>query len=114
MNPDRLFELTESIVAATMEELPPAIRERLAAIPVLIEHFPSSDDVESGVEPDTLGFFDEDAQGVARITLWIDNIRDFAREEDVDFTDEVRTTLLHEIGHALGWDEEDLDERGLG
>lgn len=114
MNPDRHFELTESIVASTMAELPASIRERLASIPVLIEHTPSSDDVKSGIEPDTLGFFDEDAHGVARITLWIDNIRDFARDEDSDFSDEIRTTLLHEIGHALGWDEEDLDERGLG
>ena len=28
------------------------------------------------------------------------------------FRAEVRTTLLHEIGHVLGWDEQDLEERG--
>ena len=26
----------------------------------------------------------------------------------------VSSTLLHEVGHYLGLDEEDLDERGLG
>jgi predicted Zn-dependent protease with MMP-like domain len=27
--------------------------------------------------------------------------------------EEIRITVLHEIGHHLGWDEEDLAERGL-
>jgi predicted Zn-dependent protease with MMP-like domain len=31
-----------------------------------------------------------------------------------DLVEEIRTTVLHEIGHFLGFDEQDLDERGLG
>ena len=30
-----------------------------------------------------------------------------------ELREQLRTTLLHEIGHALGLDEEDLAERGL-
>jgi predicted Zn-dependent protease with MMP-like domain len=29
------------------------------------------------------------------------------------YREEVRITLLHEFGHFLGWNEEDLLERGL-
>jgi len=109
-----LTEIAEKVVAATMAELPPEIQERIASVPVLIESEPSTEDIESGIDADTLGFFDEDLQGLARIRLWVENISTFAEEEGADFQDEVRTTLLHEIGHVLGWDEDDLDERGLG
>jgi predicted Zn-dependent protease with MMP-like domain len=29
------------------------------------------------------------------------------------FRDEVRLTYLHELGHYLGWDEDELAARGL-
>jgi predicted Zn-dependent protease with MMP-like domain len=41
-------------------------------------------------------------------------IEEFCVEEGGDFTDEVRVTYLHELGHHLGWDEDDLEGRGLG
>jgi predicted Zn-dependent protease with MMP-like domain len=111
---DSMTAIAEQVVAATISELPPQVRERIAAVPVLIEDVPSAEDLASGIDADTLGFFDEDLLGLATIRLWIANIAAFADDEGVDFRDEVRTTLLHEIGHVLGWDEEDLDERGLG
>ncbi len=111
---DSMSAIAEQVVAATISELPPQVRERIAAVPVLIEDVPSAEDLASGIDADTLGFFDEDLLGLATIRLWIANIAAFADDEGVDFRDEVRTTLLHEIGHVLGWDEEDLDERGLG
>ena len=33
--------------------------------------------------------------------------------DEEEFRFEVRTTLMHELGHYLGLDEEELDERGL-
>jgi predicted Zn-dependent protease with MMP-like domain len=30
-----------------------------------------------------------------------------------ELEEEIRITVLHEIGHHLGWDEKDLEERGL-
>ena len=68
------------------------------------------------VEPDTLGIFDEGAQAspTPRIRIWLENLWDVAEGDMASFRAEVRTTLLHEIGHVLGWDEEDLEERGLG
>ena len=34
--------------------------------------------------------------------------------DETTYRQEVRTTLLHELGHYLGLDEDDLDDRGLG
>ncbi|MDX2081510.1 MAG: metallopeptidase family protein [Terrimicrobiaceae bacterium] len=111
---ESLAARAESLVATTIAELPEPVRARLADVPVVIERTPSPDDIELGILPDTLGYFDEDPLGVTRIRLWLDNIYDFADGDPDTFDEEVRTTLLHEIGHLLGWDEEEIDERGLG
>jgi predicted Zn-dependent protease with MMP-like domain len=107
-----LLKIAEAEVATTISELPSPVRKALQDVPVLIEKHPSAEDIADGIEPDTLGFFD-DYPGV-RIRLWLENIEDYAEEEELSFAEEVRTTLLHEIGHVLGWDEEDVEERGLG
>ena len=107
-----LLKIAESEVAATISELPAPLRKLLLEVPVVIERSPSREDIQTGIEPDTLGYYDEDP--VVRIRLWLENIEDYAREEDHSFAEEVRTTLLHEIGHVLGWDEDDVEERGLG
>ena len=62
------------------------------------------------------GIFDEGAPAspTPRIRIWLENLWDVAEGDMASFRAEVRTTLLHEIGHVLGWDEEDLEERGLG
>ena len=83
-------------------------------VPVIMEKVPSPEDVAMGIEPDTLGFFDEDEAGLIHIRLWLENIWDFSEGEQDVYREEVRTTLLHEIGHLLGWDEDDVEERGLG
>ncbi len=111
---ETLSDHAEKIVDETLRELPEEVRERLARVPVLIEKEPSPEDIAEGVDPDTLGFFDETIEGVPRIRLWLVNILDYAENDPDVFDEEVRTTLLHEIGHVLGWDEEDLDLRGLG
>ncbi|MFA7234495.1 MAG: metallopeptidase family protein [Terrimicrobiaceae bacterium] len=108
----KLLKIAEAEVAATISELPEPVRKVIRDVPVLIEKHPSPQDVADGIEPDTLGYFDEDP--VARIRLWLENIQDYAGGEESAFVEEVRTTLLHEIGHLLGWDEDDVEERGLG
>jgi len=114
MNWQQLLRIAEEVAAATLAELPEDIRSRIGDVPILIEKHPSPEDVADGIEPDTLGYFDEDETGLVRIRLWLDNILDFADEDPSIFREEVRTTLLHEIGHVLGWDEDEIEERGLG
>ena len=41
------------------------------------------------------------------------NIERIAHDRD-HLMEELRVTILHEIGHHLGWDDHDLEERGLG
>jgi predicted Zn-dependent protease with MMP-like domain len=47
------------------------------------------------------------------ILIFLVNIMDEAEGDWDRFRQEVRTTLLHEIGHYLGLDEEGLFEREL-
>jgi predicted Zn-dependent protease with MMP-like domain len=108
----KLLNIAETEVAATVAELPEPVRKVLREVPVLLEKQPSRQDVADGIEPDTLGYFEEDP--IVRIRLWLENIQAYAQEEGLSYADEVRTTLLHEIGHVLGWDEDDVEERGLG
>ena len=47
------------------------------------------------------------------IRLFIENLRDEAEDDPERFRQEVRTTLLHELGHYLGLDEDELERRNL-
>ncbi len=47
---------------------------------------------------------------MACIRLWLENIWYEAEEAGTTFDEEVRVTLLHEIGHLLGWDEDDVED----
>ncbi len=49
----------------------------------------------------------------ARIILFKRNIERACRSRE-EMIDQIRVTLLHEIGHHFGFDEEDLDELGYG
>ena len=48
-----------------------------------------------------------------RIILYLDNLWDLAEGDPAIFAEEVRTTYLHELGHFLGFDEDDLTLRNL-
>lgn len=112
---EKLSQLAQAEVRETLAALPRELRQKVDAVPVFLEPRPDADDVAAGVEPDTLGYFDEGSPEAPtpRIRLWLENIWDYAEGSEAVFLDEVRTTLLHEIGHLLGWDEEEVGDRGL-
>ena len=104
----------------TLAALPPPLRERACRLPVTFETVPNAGLQADGIEPDTLGLFvgpefaEEDSVPMpSQIILFLENLRDFAEDDPKTFRDEVRTTLLHELGHYLGLDEDGLTERGL-
>jgi predicted Zn-dependent protease with MMP-like domain len=73
-----------------------------------------------GIEADTLGLFtgaefaDEGNVPLPpQIILFLENLWDFAEGDEEIFRDEVQTTYLHELGHYLGLDEDELTGRGL-
>jgi predicted Zn-dependent protease with MMP-like domain len=116
----RLLELARDEVARTLAELPDDLRVRAAALPVSYERFPNRALEEEGVEPDTLGLFvggdfthEPEVPVPAQIILFLQNICDMVDGDEDEFCQEVRVTLIHELGHYLGLDEDELDERGL-
>lgn len=67
-----------------------------------------------------MGFFvgepwhdDDGYVGIRQIVLFIENIWEEAAHDPAEYRLQVRSTLLHEIGHYWGLDEEDLLQRGL-
>jgi predicted Zn-dependent protease with MMP-like domain len=121
MNWPRLQELACAEVARTLAELPPDLRSRASALPISYERVPSPDVLEDGEEPDTLlGLFvggefaeEEHVPLPAQIILYLENIWAMAEGNEESFREEVRVTLIHELGHYLGLNEDELDERGL-
>jgi len=99
--------------------LPPEIRSRLDDCAIVLERMPVGEDLPGDAE-ELLGIFEGDVLGQGgsvlppRIILWLENLYDYSRCDPTTYREEVRRTLLHEIGHFLGWDEEDLDARDLG
>jgi predicted Zn-dependent protease with MMP-like domain len=47
------------------------------------------------------------------IRLFLESLRDEAGHQPAEFRTQVRLTLLHELGHYLGLDEDELAHRGL-
>ena len=122
MNPRQLTALAAPVVAATQQRLPPDVREPALRVPVCYEAQPNAAILAEGWEPDILGLFvgsphdaDPGAPELlpAQILLFLENLWDYAEEDPAVFRDEVRLTYLHELGHYLGWDEGDLEARGL-
>jgi len=119
---DHLNQLARSEVEATLAALPGPLRQQATALAVTFERVPNADFLEEGIESDTLGIFtgpayadeEQSASPVPpQIILFLDNLWDFAEQDEEIFREEVHTTYLHELGHYLGLDEDDLFERGL-
>ncbi|MCU0785014.1 MAG: metallopeptidase family protein [Verrucomicrobia bacterium] len=117
---NKLKKLALDEVEATLGELPPPLRERARQLPVTFERIPNADLQADGIAPDTLGLFngpefaeEGDVPMPPQIVLFLENLWDFAEGDENVFCDEVHTTLLHELGHYLGLDEDGLTERGL-
>ena len=107
-------------VEATLAAMPAPLRSRAEKLPVLFERRPDPALQADGIAADTLGLFsgagfvDENEGPLPpQIVLYLQNIWDFAETNGKHFRDEVRTTFLHELGHYLGLDEDDLLARGL-
>ena len=117
-----LLRIAEAEVEKTIERLPEPLRARARELPVTYERAPSPELQADAIEPDTLGLFvGEEYAEVgstlaplpAQIILFLDNLWDFAEGAPEVYRDEVQATYLHELGHYLGLDEIDLDDRGL-
>jgi predicted Zn-dependent protease with MMP-like domain len=122
MRESRLAQIAADTVAATQRRLPPDIRAAARSVPVCLERAPDEEVLAEGFEPDLLGLFSGSPFGTElsgadlrppRIILYTANLWDFAEEDVEAYREEVRLTYLHELGHFLGWDEDQIAARGL-
>ena len=118
----QLQQIAAQVVAAAQKRLPPEVRTAAEAVPVCYEPHPSAAVQAEGWEPDILGLFVGHEHGAElrddvplppQILLFLENLWDYADGDEEFYRDEVRLTYLHELGHYLGWDEEEVARRGL-
>lgn len=116
----KLEKLAMGEVETVQAALPAPLVEPARQVPVLFERLPDRELQRSGIEADTLGLFTglefayEGAEPAPpQIILFLENLWEEAGGNESAFRNEVRITYLHELGHYLGLDEDDLFERGL-
>lgn len=110
----------EALVEKALRRLPRPFRERLANIVIVIEDWPDDDTLaDMGIEPpDTLyGLYrgvdlprrDSSYGNVLpdTITIYQGPIEEDCRNRE-EMTDLVRETVVHEIGHYFGLDDETM------
>lgn len=113
----------DAAVADAIAKLPEHARPHLDNAVINVEPIPSDEEIKEGLSPTILGVFagtpiDERLsmhaahQETVRITLFQKNLERFARTRE-ELLEEIRITVLHEVGHLLGLDEDELYERGL-
>jgi predicted Zn-dependent protease with MMP-like domain len=117
---EKLAALALAEVETTLAALPAPLRAAAQKLPVTFERRPGRALRADGIAPDTLGLFvgpefaEESAVPMPpQIILFLENIWEQAGGDEEFFRDEIHTTLLHELGHYLGLDEDELIERGL-
>jgi predicted Zn-dependent protease with MMP-like domain len=115
-----LHEWAEQELAAVMKVLPGEIQKAAAGCAVSLENKPGDGEWDQALEGDELGLFegpslmdDPAAEELPRIRLFLENLWEWVEQDEQDYRDEVGTTYLHELGHYLGWDEDEVAERGL-
>ncbi len=122
MTLEKLIARAIAVVETTQRRLPADLRKLARAVPVHYESAPDAELMTQGFEPDILGLFVGDPYGTElshdqseppQILLYVDCLWDYAEGNIGTFQEEVRITYLHELGHYLGWDEDDLAARGL-
>ena len=109
-------------VERTLAELPDDIMQRLGPVTILVEPRPSRALVEDGADARLLGWFEgatsEELSGpdapltATRILIFSHN-HAAAFEEESGLRDEVRNTVLHEVGHFFGLEEDDMHRLGI-
>ena len=116
----------DDLVKEALAEMPPQFAAFLAEVPVQVVDRPTATQLEQvGLEEDhlLLGLYVgrpltersvlDGSASPDVIYLFQDDIEQVSRNR-ADLVRQVRTTVLHEIGHHFGMDEDDLAAAGYG
>lgn len=100
--------------------LPADIQDAMEQVAIAFEEKPGQGAYDDQLDGDELGLFEGPTaaeevgpEELPRIRLFLTNLWEWVGADEQDYRDEVGTTFLHELGHYLGWDEEEVSERGL-
>jgi len=114
-------EKFEHLVEEALETLPEEYREYFTNVTIIVEEYPDREDRKrlppeealllglfSGVPyPGKAGFFDIPHPLPDKIILFQRNIERICSSSQ-ELIDQIRQTLIHEVGHYFGLSEEDL------
>ena len=96
----------EEIVEAAVAELPPELARGLENVAIVIEE-------ERADDPELFGLWEADEYMPDKITIFRRPLVESFPDED-ELREEIRITVLHELAHYFGIDEDRLDELGYG
>lgn len=122
MNQRHLENIAEAAIQRTLRQLPEKIRQATEGCRIESEWLHELNGGEPGLDEDLLGLFEGASladpesgtmEEMPRIRLFLDNLWEHSGHDSRRFREEVRTTLLHEIGHFLGLDEDQVAALGL-
>ena len=96
----------EEHVRRALDSLPPEIARALDNVAVVVED-------ENPDEPDLFGLFEEAEYMPAKVTIYRLPLEE-SFPDPVELEREIRITVLHELAHYFGIDEDRLDDLGYG
>jgi predicted Zn-dependent protease with MMP-like domain len=94
----------EQHVERALASLPPELASALENLAVVVED-------ENDDDPDLLGLFEEQEYLPAKITIYRLPLQE-SFPDPAELEREIRITVLHELAHYFGIDEERLEELG--
>jgi len=95
----------EEHVRAALDMLPPELARGLENVAVVVEE-------QNPEEPDLYGLFDEPPYLPARIAIYRRPLVEDYGHDPKRLEEEIGITVLHELAHYFGIDEDRLDELG--
>ena len=94
----------EEHVRRALDSLPPDLARGLQNVAVVVED-------EHPDDPDLFGLFEESEWMPAKVTIYrLPLVETFTDPQELE--QEIRITVLHELAHYFGIDEDRLDELG--
>jgi predicted Zn-dependent protease with MMP-like domain len=95
----------EEHVRRALDALPPDLAQGLENMAIVVEE-------EKAQEPDLFGLFEEAPYMPAKVTIYRRPLEEAFGDDPKELQRQIRITVLHELAHYFGIDEERLAQLG--